>query len=1380
MEGQQDVDTLPPDEAAALDDSLQRVLRLIGPHMESPAAHKVLEYLFRRFRANERNVGALLAAALPYHDSKFFVRLVRCLALEGTRFEFLGVVARSGAPLPREVLVRRCTHDHALLLGLLAEGHATGAQGQRAVAAFATVLLCETLAAMDVATGAPLDEVFVAKLLPLMAQGVAKGAHPELAAGYYMAAVALAARTQLSEEPLAALGEAIAKGASDALATPAMLCLAALVQAQGDAALPVAAFRALVRLPRFAETAVAIARGGRSPFFVGAILRLLAEHCGANVHYERATEKLLRAPPLGASAAAVAARVLIDAAAEEEAEHDGEDEGNGDGGAAGTRGSNSGAARRLLGVMQELFPEPLAVALAAHAKDCTPATAEGGKGGKARRKKGGSDAVGGDVGALAPAGSTFRCDGVHAPVDEAGGAPILTALDAARPKARRAALKVLAEQLAGDGGDVQLGEGAWRPVLAEALLRRVTDEVSSVARAALRCPVLLPAVPPGALLAALRAVAQAAAEAPDSEARANGKLAVKLIGGAFVHAHGETHARSAWLALAELAMVLPRARKVGRAAARAACYVRAPDGDVHVAMLPDAPALDWWPSHGDDDAEDGEEEEADDAPKKKGGKRGKTAQAEAEAAAAEREAAARDGDRDRAVDDARISLGVASCLSAWMLADPATNVPPVAAALRASSPPPPMLLLACVGALGACDDADAAAIVAAMEAPALNAWEGAVDGGVSAEVDGLAGLPDAAREVEAGAGGLPTPAALAAAVRHSGGSPAAMAAYAARAAVLALVVRAPLMDPASMAPARVAQVVLGAQHGADIADVMVQRAQESDEVDLAALLSAVLTRGAPGAAVAAATRLAAADELQDAAEEAPAAVLGWLLLSLSRPERRVRKAAMGVVKVLAAVAAPTAKSKGKGKNKGGDRRASLSSLEGAQLSAALARALVEASQELTSDSLAAAAVASAALAEGNAAGAGGAPDSASRLALTSALCARAAEDGCPADEASALLAASEGAGWHERQVALVAPLLARCVDTLAAGGGAEGGGALVELVSSCLRRYSPLAAPALTSDSEALRALLLAVKAGGAGGDVIRASSPALFSAMPSDEERTALLLGLLKLAQRTADAGLRERAQGLLGELPLPPDFLAPLLEWTDGKASSAEEQRVEATPPPKKRSRAKKSAVAIAAGAAARSGPTRSLNDVVAVLQLVQSRPALARAALVAPLLRLLRATVAACASAAPSGAENAPNEPVDAGARDATAASAQYAQLLSLHALEGIVSRARETAEAVEVPVEGVELIVDSARTTSDGAVRSAALGALAAVAQVDPQQVRARTRKVLHLHATMRADMSGRAGSFYDCSQFGNRRRMKPCPSVHRPAQRVRIGFEVGHT
>ena len=46
---------------------------------------------------------------------------------------------------------------------------------------------------------------------------------------------------------------------------------------------------------------------------------------------------------------------------------------------------------------------------------------------------------------------------------------------------------------------------------------------------------------------------------------------------------------------------------------------------------------------------------------------------------------------------------------------------------------------------------------------------------------------------------------------------------------------------------------------------------------------------------------------------------------------------------------------------------------------------------------------------------------------------------------------------------------------------------------------------------------------------------------------------------------------------------------------------------------------------------------------------------------------------------------------------------------------------------MPVEGVELIVDSARTTSDGAVRSAALGALAAVAQIDPQQVRARTRK-----------------------------------------------------
>ena len=289
------------------------------------------------------------------------------------------------------------------------------------------------------------------------------------------------------------------------------------------------------------------------------------------------------------------------------------------------------------------------------------------------------------------------------------------------------------------------------------------------------------------------------------------------------------------------------------------------------------------------------------------------------------------------------------------------------------------------------------------------------------------------------------------------------------------------------------------------------------------------------------------------------------------------------------------------------------------------------------------------------------------------------------------------------------------------------------LEEACLQRYTPRAAAALTFASEPLEALLAALRAGSHA--VVAAATPALFTALPSTAERTEVLLALLALAQRAADARLRAATQDVLAELLLPPDFLAPLLEWsgagtTPAAAAAASEAAaaVAAPPPPKKRSRGRKSkaSVTIAEDASAKApkAMTRSLDDVVAVLQLVQSRPALARAALLAPLLRLLRTTAAACASAAPSGAEGEGEEA--AGASASSAASAQYAQLLALQAIDGIVSRAGETGEVVEVPVEGVELIVDAARTTSDGAIRAAALGALAVVAQVDPQQVR-RTRK-----------------------------------------------------
>lgn len=53
-----------------------------------------------------------MLAALPYHETEQFVRLVQALRLEPrSRWAFLEPMQASGAPAPREALVLRCITD---------------------------------------------------------------------------------------------------------------------------------------------------------------------------------------------------------------------------------------------------------------------------------------------------------------------------------------------------------------------------------------------------------------------------------------------------------------------------------------------------------------------------------------------------------------------------------------------------------------------------------------------------------------------------------------------------------------------------------------------------------------------------------------------------------------------------------------------------------------------------------------------------------------------------------------------------------------------------------------------------------------------------------------------------------------------------------------------------------------------------------------------------------------------------------------------------------------------------------------------------------------------------------------------------------------------
>lgn len=84
----------------------------IGTHLR--ALYAVRNGLYNARRINEHSVGELMACALPYHATVEFVRLVQTMPLDKTIWTFLRPMQKSGAPLPRPVLVQRCLNDMVL------------------------------------------------------------------------------------------------------------------------------------------------------------------------------------------------------------------------------------------------------------------------------------------------------------------------------------------------------------------------------------------------------------------------------------------------------------------------------------------------------------------------------------------------------------------------------------------------------------------------------------------------------------------------------------------------------------------------------------------------------------------------------------------------------------------------------------------------------------------------------------------------------------------------------------------------------------------------------------------------------------------------------------------------------------------------------------------------------------------------------------------------------------------------------------------------------------------------------------------------------------------------------------------------------------------
>lgn len=104
-----------------LDKSLRHIIRLLTPFLADRNSQKVLEFLIRFYHVHVHQAVNVLAAAIPYHRTVFFVRIVQLLKLNDKRFDFLYDSSdkdkkscqdkHSVLQLQKSVLVRKLTRD---------------------------------------------------------------------------------------------------------------------------------------------------------------------------------------------------------------------------------------------------------------------------------------------------------------------------------------------------------------------------------------------------------------------------------------------------------------------------------------------------------------------------------------------------------------------------------------------------------------------------------------------------------------------------------------------------------------------------------------------------------------------------------------------------------------------------------------------------------------------------------------------------------------------------------------------------------------------------------------------------------------------------------------------------------------------------------------------------------------------------------------------------------------------------------------------------------------------------------------------------------------------------------------------------------------------
>lgn len=226
--------------------------RTLSPYFALRAAHKTLEWLIRRFKVHVYNVDALMECALPHHDTVHFGRLVQLLPIGSTSttlgdgsmslplWHFLAANQKNGVPLPKEVLVRQCLKDAAVVSFICktaanAVEHESKSLGKaKSTLTWYTITLTEAITRAGNAKSMTLTEETVSALIPHLLQGIRDTNNLDYQAASYLIVSALLApgKASLYPQVFAPIVNSIAVSANIEKPRYAITCLATVFAGQ--------------------------------------------------------------------------------------------------------------------------------------------------------------------------------------------------------------------------------------------------------------------------------------------------------------------------------------------------------------------------------------------------------------------------------------------------------------------------------------------------------------------------------------------------------------------------------------------------------------------------------------------------------------------------------------------------------------------------------------------------------------------------------------------------------------------------------------------------------------------------------------------------------------------------------------------------------------------------------------------------------------------------------------------------------------------------------------------------------------------------------------------------------------------------------------------